>query len=281
MNDAQRAGVVRHYDTHPINEDEILAKLAARGANLGALTEHELKDFDQDHYGGIEAVDILCEQAGVRREHHVLDVCSGIGGPARWIAHRVGCRVTGLDFTLTRVESARRLTGRVGLDHLVDFVYGDATSMAFPDAVFDVAISQEAWLHIPDKPAVIGQCVRVLKAGGVLAFTDVTRRVPLTIAEESRLAAEMQVPQVASSERYLEILRASGCTISGCDDLSAEWTRVLADRLEMYRALRDTTVAKFGEAHFAAWDRRYSFYVGLFAAGKLGGARIVARTPAR
>jgi ubiquinone/menaquinone biosynthesis C-methylase UbiE len=153
--------------------------------------------------------------------------------------------------------------------------------MAFPDAVFDVAISQEAWLHIPDKPAVIGQCVRVLKAGGVLAFTDVTRRIPLTIAEESWLTAEMQAPQVASSERYLELLRASGCTISGCDGLSAEWTRVLADRLEMYRALRDTTVAKFGEAHFAAWDRRYSFYVGLFAAGKLGGGRIVARKAAR
>jgi ubiquinone/menaquinone biosynthesis C-methylase UbiE len=153
--------------------------------------------------------------------------------------------------------------------------------MPFPDAAFDMAISQEAWLHIPDKPAVIGQCVRVLKTGGLLAFTDVIRRGGLTTAEESRLAAEMQAPQVASSERYLELLRASGCTIIGSDDLSSEWTGVLADRLEMYRALRDTTVAKFGEAHFEAWDRTYSFFVGLFAAAKLGGVRIVARTPAR
>jgi ubiquinone/menaquinone biosynthesis C-methylase UbiE len=281
MSDAQKARVVRHYDTHPINEDEILAKLAARTSNLGALTEEELKDFDQDHYGGVQAVDILCDRAGISREHHVLDVCSGMGGPARWIAHRVGCRVTGLDFTLSRVESARRLSSRVGLDHLVDFVHGDATSMPFPDAAFDMAISQEAWLHIPDKPAVIGQCVRVLKTGGLLAFTDVIRRGGLTTAEESRLAAEMQAPQVASSERYLELLRASGCTIIGSDDLSSEWTGVLADRLEMYRALRDTTVAKFGEAHFEAWDRTYSFFVGLFAAAKLGGVRIVARTPAR
>jgi ubiquinone/menaquinone biosynthesis C-methylase UbiE len=204
-----------------------------------------------------------------------------MGGPARWIAHRVGCHVTGLDFTLSRVESARRLTLRVGLDRLVDFVHGDATSMPFPNAVFDVAISQEAWLHIPDKSAVIGQCVRVLKADGVLAFTDVMRRGSLTMAEESRLTTEMQAPQVASTERYLELLRSRGCTVSGFDDLSAEWTRILADRLEMYRALRDTTVAKFGEAHFAAWDRAYSFFVGLFAEGKLGGTRIVARTPAR
>ena len=74
MNDAQKAGVVRHYDTHPINEDEILAKLAARGVNLDAPTEEELTDFDQDHYGGIQAVEVLCERAGVRRDHHVLDI---------------------------------------------------------------------------------------------------------------------------------------------------------------------------------------------------------------
>jgi hypothetical protein len=62
-----------------------------------------------------------------------------------------------------------------------------------------------------------------------------------------------------------------------CEDLSVEWTDVLVNRLEMYRSLRDTTVGKFGEAHFAAWDRTYSFFVGLFVAGKLGGTRVVAR----
>jgi hypothetical protein len=49
----------------------------------------------------------------------------------------------------------------------------------------------------------------------------------------------------------------------------------------MYRALRETTVAKFGDPHHAAWDRTYSFFVRLFAGGKPGGARIIARTPAR
>ncbi|MFN8547634.1 MAG: hypothetical protein U0527_06585 [Candidatus Eisenbacteria bacterium] len=49
-----------------------------------------------------------------------------MGGPARWLAHRIGCRVTGLDFTLSRAEAARRLTARVGLADRVDFVHGDA-----------------------------------------------------------------------------------------------------------------------------------------------------------
>lgn len=277
MSDTQKSGVIHFYDTHPINEDEILAKLAARGVNLDTLTEDELKDFDQDHYGGIEVVDILAERAGIRRTHHVLDVCSGMGGPARWLAYRIGCRVTGLDITKSRVDSSQRLTQRVRLDHLVDFVHGDATAMPLPDAAYDVVISQEAWVHIPAKSQVVAECTRIVKPGGVIAFTDVTLHTSLTPEEEARMAAELHAFAIAPAERYLDLLRENRCTIASCEDLSAEWTKVLGNRLEMYRTLRDTTVAKFGEAHFAAWDSMYSFYVGLFVSGKLGGVRIVAQ----
>ncbi len=277
MIDAQKSGVVRFYDTHPINEDGILAKLKARGTKLDALTQDELKDFDQDHYGGIEVVEILAQRAGIAAHHRVLDVCSGMGGPARWLAHRIGCRVTGLDFTLSRVEAARRLTRNVNLHRLVDFVAGDATAMPVPDAYYDAVISQEAFLHIPDKAAVIAQCARVAKPAGTIAFTDVVLRSPMSAEEESRMAAEMQAPGIASVERYLELLAANRCTVERREDLSKEWTRVLVERLAMYRSLRDTTAAKFGEPHFAAWDKTYSFFVGLFMSGKLGGVRIVAR----
>ena len=277
MSDAQCSGVIQYYDTHPINEDEILAKLAARGVKLDALTQDDLKDFDQDHYGGVQVVDTLAALAGITREHHVLDVCSGMGGPARWLAHRIGCRVTGLDFTQSRVESARRLTQRVGLQHLVDFVQGDATAMPLPDVIYDTVISQEAWLHIPDKPALITQCARVVKPNGVLAFTDVVLRVPLSDAEEARMTAEMQAPGVAPVKDYLELLQRNNFSVERNEDLSEFWTEVLVSRLEMYRGLRDTTVTKFGAARFEAWDSMYSFFVGLFVAGKLGGARVLAR----
>jgi hypothetical protein len=77
------AGVVEFYDTHPINEHEILNKLAAKGIALEGLTENELKEFDQDHYGGFEATDALAAAGEFQRGHAVLDVCSGMGGPAR------------------------------------------------------------------------------------------------------------------------------------------------------------------------------------------------------
>jgi sarcosine/dimethylglycine N-methyltransferase len=280
MSAVQRAGVSQFYDTHPINEDEILAKLSARGTNLETLSEDELKDFDQDHYGGVQVVDVLANKAGIRREHHVLDVCSGMGGPARWIAHRYGCRVTGLELTESRVEAAKRLTECVRLDHVVDFVHGDATAMPLPNARYDVVIGQESWLHIPDKAALIQQCARVVKPAGTIAFTDIVLRAQLTRDEEDRLTAEMHSPQVASADRYEKLLANNGYRVKVRDDLSEDWKRILVDRLAMYRSLRDTTIAKFGEARFLEYDRAYSHFVGLFVADKLGGVRIVARREA-
>jgi sarcosine/dimethylglycine N-methyltransferase len=277
IDEALRAGVVNFYDTHPINEHEILAKLTAKGVNLDSLTEAELKEFDQDHYGGFEATDTLARVGDFRREHRVLDVCCGLGGPARWIAHQVGCAVTGLDLTQSRIDSARRLTTRVGLDDRVDFVQGDATVMPLPDARFDRVYGQEAWIHIPDKDALLSECRRVMRPGGVLVFTDIVSRVPLTNAEAALMAGEMQFPSIVTAALYLEAAKAAGFTVERYEDLSGTWRSILMARLEMYRSLKDTTIQRFGEAHYEKWDRKYAAFVGLYAANKLGGALVVAK----
>jgi ubiquinone/menaquinone biosynthesis C-methylase UbiE len=269
--------VIRFYESHPINEYEILERLRADGIELEGLSEETLQNYDQDHFGGLEAVDALAAQAGIGPATHVLDVCSGMGGPARYLAHRLGCRVTGLDITRSRHEAAVRLTAMVGLDHLVDFRLGNALAMPFPAAGFDVVIGQEAFAHVPDKPRLIAECARVVRPGGLIAFTDIVRREGLSDAEFERLRRDMTFQSLQSLDGYGRLLADCGCTVLGREDLSAWWTEVLKRRLEMYRSLRDTTVAKFGLAHFERWDEAYAFFVGLFAAGRLGGGRFVAR----
>jgi ubiquinone/menaquinone biosynthesis C-methylase UbiE len=269
--------VVRFYETHPINEYEILERLRADGIEFGGLTEETLQNYDQDHFGGLEAVDVLAAKAGIGAATHVLDVCSGMGGPARYLAHRLGCRVTGLDITRSRHEAAVRLTAMVGLDHLVDFRLGNALDMPFPAASFDVVIGQEAFAHVPDKPRLIAECARVVRPGGLIAFTDILRRERLSDTEFEHLRREMTFQSLESLDGYGRLLADHDCTLLARDDLSAWWTDVLQGRLEMYRSLRDTTVAKFGLAHFERWDEAYAFFVGLFAAGRLGGGRFVAR----
>jgi ubiquinone/menaquinone biosynthesis C-methylase UbiE len=276
----QLRSVVRFYETHPINEQQILHDLERDGIALDGLTEEILKDYDQDHFGGLEAVDVLAEKAGIDAAAHVLDVCSGMGGPARYLAHRLGCRVTGLDITASRHEGAIRLTRLVKLDRLVDFRLGNALDMPFADATFDVVIGQEAFAHVPEKPRLIAECARVVRPGGTIAFTDILRRQGLSAAELERLRRAMTFQSLESLDGYGRLLAQCGCTVIARDDLSAWWTEVLKGRLEMYRSLKDTTIARFGEAHFRAWDETYAFFVGLFAAGRLGGGRFVARREA-
>ena len=272
-----RPTVVAFYDAHPINEEQILAALESKGVAMENLTEDILQEHDQDHFGGVEANDILAATAGIQRQHHVLDVCSGMGGPARYLAHRIGCRVTGLDLTRSRYDSAIRLTQLVKLSRLVDFRLGDALNMPFEDATFDVVIGQEAWCHVPDKPRLIAECARVLKPGGAIAFTDILRRAPLQAPEMQRMQEGMPFPTLETLDGYSTLLTQSGCTVSMRDDLSEHWAQILVQRLAMYRSLESDTVRKFGLEHFRRWDETYAYFVGLFREGKFGGGRFVAR----
>jgi SAM-dependent methyltransferase len=271
------ADVIAFYDTHPINEAQVLRALETRGLDPERLTQAELSAHDQDHFGGLEANDALIALAGIGPQHDVLDVCSGLGGPARHLADRVGCRVTGLDLNAGRVAAARRFAQRVGLADRVRFEQGDALAMPFAPESFDVVMGQEAWCHVPHKPRLIAECARVLRPGGVFAFTDILRRDSLSAAEMVRLSADMAFPDLESLAGYRRLLEANGCVVEHCDDLSPWWTRVLVDRLAMYRSLGADTARNFGQARSADWDAFYAFFVGLYEQGRLGGGRFIAR----
>src|SRR5258705_9572203 len=90
---ARVSDVVDFYDRHPISEAQVLAALARRGRAGAPLTADDLFEFDQDHYGGLAAVDALAHLAGVTASTRVLDLCAGLGGPARFLASRRSCQV--------------------------------------------------------------------------------------------------------------------------------------------------------------------------------------------
>ncbi|NIO43018.1 MAG: methyltransferase domain-containing protein, partial [Burkholderiales bacterium] len=241
------------------------------------LNEEILKEHDQDHFGGLQATDVLAVKAGISENHHVLDVCSGMGGPARYIADRIGCHVTGLEFTESRYLSSIKLTKLVGLDTRVDFVYGNALDMPFDDDSFDVIIGQEAWCHVPDKPRLIAQCARVVKPGGVIAFTDILRTDKLSSGDMRRLRSEMTFPDLETINGYARLLETNGCTLLEHDDLTEVWKKVLEERLAMYRNLGSETERVFGAERAREWDDSYGFFVSRYREGRLGGARFIAR----
>src|SRR6266542_2797872 len=159
------APVVDFYNRHPISEGQIIDALRRQGKDLKWLAPEDLYDFDQDHYGGLEAVEALGRRAGIDASSHVLDVCAGLAGPARFMARRWGARVTALDLNPDRAEGARRLSAAVGLGGLVRMVRADAQALPFRAHAFTAVVSQEGLLHVPDKAATLAECRRVLLRG--------------------------------------------------------------------------------------------------------------------
>jgi SAM-dependent methyltransferase len=166
--------VASHY-----SRGNLLERLSAALADDGVDPHHPsieaLAPYDQFHGRGIEATVELADALEVGAADHLLDVGSGIGGPARYLAHRFGCRVTGIDLTPAFCDVARHLTRLLGLEQRVDFVLGNALAMPFARAAFDGATSMNVSMNIADKAAFFSEIHRVLKPGGWLLLSEVAR----------------------------------------------------------------------------------------------------------
>jgi SAM-dependent methyltransferase len=265
--------VREYYDEHPISEAHVLAALAGRG-RADAPTADDLFAFDQDHYGGLAAVDSLARRAGVGAASRVLDLCAGLGGPARFLASRRRSSVVALELHAGRAAGAARLN-RLVKQSGVTVVRADATTLPFRAGVFDACLSQEALLHIPDKPAVLGECHRVLVRGGRLAFTDWIAFPGLADRERQRLWEWMAATTLQTLEGYRRLLGRAGFAAVEAEDLSGEWRAIVRRRLELHRALRPQQEARFGRRHYVEYQL-HAFFVGLIEAGKLGGGSFTA-----
>ena len=265
------------YSSHPISAAHILFQAKAARGTLDGLRPEDLFPFDQDHYGGLEAVDALIAAARISEGASVLDVCSGLAGPARYVAHTCGARVVGIDINPDRVAGAVDLTRRVGLAGQVTIVRGDAMQLPFPAGSFDAVYSQEALLHVPDKSAVVREVARVLRPGGRFAFTDWIEHRDLAADDRDLLWRGMAAQFLASVGRYRDWLGTSGFEVERVDDLTEEWGPILDQRFAMYRRLRESAGAAGHPAGDDAFYASYRLLVDRVIDRSLGGARFVAR----
>ncbi len=273
------AHVAGFYDTHPISAAQILDKLRVLRGNLDDLKPEDLLAHDQDHYGGLAANDALADAAGIGADSLVLDLCSGLGGPARYQSVKRKCRVVGLDFNESRVRGAVDLTRRVGLAKRVRFVRGSAEALPFPAASFDAVLSQEALLHVRDKARALGEVQRVLKPGGSLAFTDWIAGPAMTEADRDLLWRGIAGQTIQSVNQYLDLLRKAGFAELRVVNLSAMWVPILRERLAMYEALREDAKQREGRDVHAEYCAFYASFVGLVESGALGGGRFAGHKP--
>ncbi len=160
-------GQISGHWSHGGVAEAILAALEKAGVDGDNLTVADLEPLDHMHGRGAEATREMMAWLAPAPGRHLLDIGSGIGGPARLAASEYGCRVTGIDLTQEFCDVAAMLTEMTGLTGLVKFQQGDALALPFDDQSFDAAYTHNVTMNISDKEAYYGEAFRVVKPGGV------------------------------------------------------------------------------------------------------------------
>ena len=206
------ADVAGHY-TEGTLEQRILTALRQAGKDPDRLDPDDLATVDEFHHGGRAATAVFAPRLNLRPGMHLLEIGSGIGGPARYFARHHGCRVTGIDLTEEFVAVARALTARLGMGGQISFEQGSALSMPFSAATFDVATLLHVGMNIADKDRLFGEVRRVLKPGGVFGIYDQMREAVGELAFPVPWASVPQTSFVETAATYKRLLTAAGFEI--------------------------------------------------------------------
>ena len=207
------AKVAGHYGRAQL-EELILAAVAREGKDLESLTAGDLAAVDEFHVGGLEATQELAKQMELRAGLRLLDVGSGLGGPARYFAAEHGCRVTGIDLTEEFVRVAGSLTKRTKLDGLVEFQQGSALELPFARDTFDRAYMIHVGMNIADKAGIFREVRRVLKPEGLFTIFDMMRTGDGAIRYPVPWALSEETSFVATVKEYRDALQGAGFRIA-------------------------------------------------------------------
>jgi arsenite methyltransferase len=189
---------------------------------------------DSFHPGGQRLTARLGEHLGLGPRVRVLDVACGKGESAIFIAGRFGCQVVGVDFGPQNVAEAKSRAATAQLDHIVSFVEGDAERLNFPDAHFDAVICECAFCTFPDKRAAASEFARVLRPGGLVGMSDLTRSGPLQQDLQGLLAWIACIADARPVREYAGYLEGAGfevTTIEAHNNALAEMARDVQGRL--------------------------------------------------
>src|ERR1700733_5953290 len=177
------------------------------------LYESDLVRFllgDSFHPGGLNLTKRLGEILQLTPETRVLDVACGKGTSAVFLAEQFGCHVTGIDYTDQNVPKASTLGAAKSIASRVRCERADAERLGFMTGAFDAVICECAFCTFPDKSAGAGEFARVLRPGGRVGLSDITRGPVLPQELDGLLARIACIADAQSTEGYQAYLRAAG-----------------------------------------------------------------------
>ncbi len=227
-------GIVRHYSEDSRLAQVIADSLAGAGKDIGRLTTADLASVDEFHIGGRRATLDVAAALNLTPDARLLDLGSGLGGPARTLAECFGCHVTGIDLTPAFCQAATTLSHWVGLSGRVTFLQGDATDLPFADASFDAAMTIHVAMNIAAKDRMYAEARRVLKPGGRFAVYDVLQGEGGEVLYPVPWARTPEISHLATPDQMQALLSDAGfriVSVQDSTDASLQWFQAMAARL--------------------------------------------------
>jgi len=239
----------------------------------------ELIMGEQVHIGGFASSMDLSTKAGIGAGMTGVDFCCCNGAGMRFLLKFKGVKsMTGVDATEKVINQGIERNKKLGLVDKTRFIKADVISSGLPSGTFDFAWGEDAWCYVDDKAKLISEAARVVKPGGIIAFTDWVEGPGLTDAEAGRYMKFMKFPNVLSIADYKALLEKSGCVVKEADN-TGRFAPCVDLYLEMlnkqltYDALK---IIGFDMNMMQGLGGEMVFMQGLAHAGKIAQGRFIA-----
>jgi ubiquinone/menaquinone biosynthesis C-methylase UbiE len=240
----------------------------------------ELVAGEMLHCGGLRQSTAMANKAGLKEGQKVLDLCSGFGSSLRFLVKKFKIQGYGLDVSPYMVDQATQRARSEGLARYITYQQGNVYQIPWQDNTVDVVWGEDAWCYLDSKEDLIKEAVRVVKPGGVIAFSDwMTGPSGMTAEEATRIHSFMKFPYTESVKSYEKLLEKYGMRIKCAEDLCDQFSesmelycRMISEQLT-YDALR---ILGDNSELLDHISREWGYMIEMGRKGKFGQGRIVA-----
>ena len=241
------------------------------------LKVEDLTKFDQLHYCGTEAVDFAIKNTQINSNKSVLEIGSGIGGPARYIAHKTNASITALELQADQHKIAVDLTKRCKLLKIVKHIKGDFLNYSWKNKKFDVVVSWLALYHIKNHNKLLNNCYKLIKENGYFFAEDLISVKKLSTKNLSELSIDLYAKYLPTYEMYLNDLEKKGFKIIYHKNMTKKWAKFVRKRKLLYENNKNRNIRVHGEKTYKNINHFYKIVDKYFSAQKLGGIKVIAK----
>ena len=238
-----------------------------------------LSSFDQLHYHGVETVLNCITTLNINSNDNVLEIGSGWGGPARYIADRTNAHVVALELQKEYHEVGLNLTKRCGLHNHVEHTCINFLNYNLSTEYFDKIVSWLALYHIPNRAKTCQKMYSLLKPGGRIFIEDLVAQDLNANVDWNLLKENLFSNSLILTSECIYHLEKVGFKIESQENMTSQWLEFTKNRLQDFLNGQVHFTKLHNPQLFNQIEQFYQKIVEYFEAKAIGGVRLICSRP--